>query len=53
MYFSTVIFGCSNNAGWDWRGLWHVRGRREMHTWVWCGRLKEGNHVEDIGLKKG
>jgi len=24
-----------------------------MLTWVWCGQLKEGDHLEDTGLKKG
>lgn len=28
-------------------------GEGEMHTWVCCGHVMEGDHSEDIGLKEG
>ena len=25
-------------------------GRREMHTWFWCGNLKERDHLEELDV---
>ena len=30
--------------------FWYVRGRRDVPTGVWLGRLREGNHIEDIDM---
>ena len=29
----------------------YIWGRGEMHTGFWWGRLKEGDHLEDLGLE--
>jgi hypothetical protein len=26
------------------------RGRGEMHTWLWLGKLKERDHLEYLGV---
>jgi hypothetical protein len=30
--------------------MWHVWGRREIHTGVWWGNLKERAHLSDVGV---
>jgi hypothetical protein len=30
--------------------MWHVWGRGEMHTELWWGNLREGDHLEDPGV---
>jgi hypothetical protein len=30
--------------------MWHVQGRREVHTWFGLGKLKEKGDLEDIGI---
>jgi hypothetical protein len=29
-----------------WRGMWYVRGKREVHTRFWWGKLEEGVRLE-------
>jgi len=29
----------------------YIWGRGEMHTGFWWGRLKEGDHLEDLGIE--
>jgi hypothetical protein len=37
-----VIFGWSNQGGWDGRSMWHLcMGRREMCSVFWWGKLKK------------
>jgi hypothetical protein len=28
----------------------HVWGREEVHAWVWLGNVREGAHLEDLGV---
>jgi hypothetical protein len=30
--------------------MWHVRGKREVHTGFWWGDLSEGAHLGDPGI---
>lgn len=30
-----------------------VWGRRELHTGLWWGKLKERDHMEDLRLRRG
>jgi len=30
-----------------------VWGRRELHTGLWWGKLKERDHMEDVRLRRG
>jgi hypothetical protein len=30
--------------------MWHVWGREEVHTGLWWGNLREGDHLEDPGV---
>jgi hypothetical protein len=30
--------------------MWHVWGRREVHTGLWEGDLREGDHLGDPGV---
>jgi hypothetical protein len=30
--------------------MWNLRGRGEMHIGLWCGNLKERDHLEDLGV---
>jgi len=30
--------------------MWHVRGRREVHTGYWWGNLRESDHFGDPGV---
>lgn len=32
------------------RALWNIWGRKEMHTGVCCGNLKEGDYLRDVGV---
>jgi hypothetical protein len=30
--------------------MWHVWGKRKVHTGFWWGDLTEGDHLEDPGV---
>jgi hypothetical protein len=32
------------------RGMWHLRGRGEVHTGFWWGNLNEKDNLEDPGV---
>jgi hypothetical protein len=34
----------------DGRVIWHEWGAGELHTGVWWGDLREGDHLEDLGV---
>jgi hypothetical protein len=31
-------------------GIWHVLGRGEVHTLLWWGDLREGDHTQGLGV---
>jgi hypothetical protein len=31
--------------------MWHVLGRREGHTGFWWGKLRERDHLKDLGIE--
>jgi hypothetical protein len=33
-----------------WAGMWYVGETGEAHTGFWCGDLREGHHLEDVGI---
>jgi hypothetical protein len=33
--------------GW---GIQHLRGTGEVHTGFWWGNLRDGDHLEDLGV---
>jgi len=33
-----------------WAGHVARMGSGEMHTWFWCGSLRERDHLEDLGV---
>jgi hypothetical protein len=39
-----VLLGWSKQGGWDGRGMWRARGRWRVHTTIWLGGLKGGDH---------
>jgi hypothetical protein len=32
--------------------MWHVWGRAEVHTGLWWGNLREGDHLEDPSVDR-
>jgi hypothetical protein len=30
--------------------MWHVWGTQEVHTWFWCRKQNEIDHLENLGL---
>jgi hypothetical protein len=34
------------------QGIWHIEGRREIHTEFWWRKLTERDHLEDTGIDK-
>jgi hypothetical protein len=30
--------------------MWHIWGRGEVHTGLWCGILREGEHLDNLGI---
>ena len=36
-----MLLGWYNKGASDGQGMWHVKGRGEMHTEFWWGNLKE------------
>jgi hypothetical protein len=43
MWTSNLDQGCNE------REMWFLKGRRQMHTGLWWGKLKERGHLEDPG----
>jgi hypothetical protein len=35
---------------WSSRAECDVQGRGEVHARSWCGNLKKGDHLEDLGV---
>ena len=35
----------------DGQGIWHVLGTGKVHTGFWWGGLREGDHLEDLGIR--
>jgi hypothetical protein len=33
--------------------MWHVLGRGQVHTGLWCGHVSERDQLEDLGLDGG
>ena len=33
-------------------GACSAMGERRAHTWFWCGKLKEGDHVNVLGVEE-
>jgi len=31
-------------------GIWNVLGKREVHTLLWWGDLREGDHLQPLGV---
>jgi hypothetical protein len=42
-------FGLPNQEEWD-GGIWYVGGTGQMHAGFWWGDLREGDHLEDLGV---
>jgi hypothetical protein len=46
-----IIIERSNERRYDGRGMWHVWGRREVHSESrWENPKEERDHVEDLGV---
>jgi len=45
-----ILYGLSNKEECKAVGLKHVWGRGKVHTGVWCGNLKERDHLEEAGV---
>jgi len=41
---------CSNKEEWDGRGMWYVGETGEVHTGCWWGDVREGDHLENLGI---
>ena len=52
LYSSPDIIRVISQKEWNWRGLWHVWGRVEMHTEFWWGSLRERDHLQDISIDR-
>jgi hypothetical protein len=37
----------TNQRGYGGQGVWHERGRREMHAEFWWGNMKKRDHLEN------
>ena len=44
------LFGWSNKEEWDGWGMWHVGGKKVVHTAFWWGDVREKDHSEDLGI---
>jgi hypothetical protein len=42
-----IIIERSNQRRCDGRGVWHMWGRREVHSESWWENVKERDHFED------
>jgi hypothetical protein len=45
MSFSPAVI---KEIKWDWRSMWQVWGRREVHTEMWWGNFREGDLFGDL-----
>ena len=53
LYSSTNIVWLIKTRRKRWAGMWHVWGRGEAYTGVWCGNLRQRDHLEDPGVDGG
>ena len=43
-----ILLGLLNQEECDGRHVWHVWGKRDMHTGFWWGESRERGHLEDL-----
>jgi hypothetical protein len=42
-----IFLGKLNQEERDWHGIWHVWETGKVHTGLWWGNLREGEHLEE------
>ena len=45
-----MLFQLLYQGGWDGQGMLHIWGRREMHTTLWWGNMKERDYSVKIQI---
>jgi hypothetical protein len=48
-----MLFGWTDQEGWDGRVMWDVCETGEVRTGFWGGKLMEWGHLEDLGVDGG